>query len=187
MEVIVPSPKNNMKPLAALLALAASAAAHATWQQIWVNGIDGGTSCLRKAASNSPIAIDSSNLACNQATNSAKVCTIAPGDLVTVEMHAQHNDRSCANLALGGNHHGPILVYMAAVADAKTAVADAASWFKVHEAGMVSNNPAYFAEQVLNDNCGHWTFRVPSVAPGNYLVRAEAIALHVAGSVGGAQ
>ena len=38
------------------------------------------------------------------------------------------------------------------------------------------------------DNCGHYTFTVPSsIASGQYLLRAEAIALHAAGSAGGAQ
>jgi cellulase len=46
---------------------------------------------------------------------------------------------------------------------------------------------ALYAE-VLNNNCGHYTFTVPTgIAPGDYLIRAEVIALHVASSVGGAQ
>ena len=62
------------------------------------------------------------------------------------------------------------------------------------------------ATEVLNDNCGHYTFTVPEIAPGQYLMRAEVIgksiisvkftdqqtdvstsALHVASTVGGAQ
>ena len=40
---------------------------------------------------------------------------------------------------------------------------------------------------MLNASCGHRSFIVPSdLAPGNYLVRAEVIALHVASSIGGA-
>jgi lytic cellulose monooxygenase (C1-hydroxylating) len=40
----------------------------------------------------------------------------------------------------------------------------------------------------MNDNCGKVTFTIPScLAPGDYLIRAEVIALHVAGSAGGAQ
>ncbi|KAH9485904.1 putative endo-beta-1,4-glucanase D [Psilocybe cubensis] len=79
-------------------------------------------------------------------------------------------------------------VYMAAVSDATSAVGSSASWFKVAEMGMPSNNPVYWGTEVLNDNCGHFTFTVPKdIAPGNYLVRAEVIALHVASSVGGAQ
>ncbi|TFK21123.1 endoglucanase II [Coprinopsis marcescibilis] len=176
-----------MKVFATALLFAASAAAHSTWQHIWVNGVDGGTSCLRQAANNNPVAINSPQLACNAATNSPNVCTIKPGDKVTVEMHAQHNQRSCRNEAIGGNHYGPVLVYMANVADSRTADGASANWFKVSESGMVSNNPVYWAVQVLNDNCGHYTFTVPDIAPGNYLLRAEVIALHVAGSAGGAQ
>lgn len=32
------------------------------------------------------------------------------GDAVTVEMHQQPGDRSCANEAIGGDHWGPVLV-----------------------------------------------------------------------------
>ena len=32
------------------------------------------------------------------------------GDQVTVEMHQQPGDRSCANEAIGGDHYGPINV-----------------------------------------------------------------------------
>jgi hypothetical protein len=40
----------------------------------------------------------------------------------------------------------------------------------------------------MNANCGKVYFKVPAdIAPGNYLVRAEVIALHVASSAGGAQ
>lgn len=43
-------------------------------------------------------------------------------------------------------------------------------------------------QQTLNANCGKRSFTIPStLAPGDYLLRAEVIALHVAGSVGGAQ
>jgi cellulase len=39
---------------------------------------------------------------------------------------------------------------MAKVADAKTANPNSAGWFKVSEGGLMSNNPDYFAVQVLN-------------------------------------
>lgn len=90
------------------------------------------------------------------------------GDAITVEMHQQPNDRNCANEAIGGAHYGPVIVYMAKVSDATTAVGSSQSWFKVAEAGLVSSNPDYFATQVLNDNCGHFTFTLPTVAPGTY-------------------
>jgi cellulase len=50
------------------------------------------------------------------------------------------------------------------------------------------SNPQYWGTQDMNANCGKVYFKVPTdIAPGNYLVRAEVIALHVAGSAGGAQ
>ena len=99
----------------------------------------------------------------------------AAGDQVTVEMHQQPGDRSCANEAIGGDHWGPVQAYLAKVDDATTAVGSSASWFKVAEMGLPSNNPEYWATEVLNDNCGHFTFTVPNVAPGQYLLRAEVI------------
>lgn len=33
----------------------ASAAAHATWQEMWVNGVDQGNYCVRLPASNNPV------------------------------------------------------------------------------------------------------------------------------------
>src|SRR4051794_12335659 len=127
-------------------------------------------------------------------------------------MHQQPATRSCSNEAIGGAHYGPVIVrefsalhknspltpyiltqvYMAAVSDATTAVGSSASWFKVAQIGLPSNNPEYWGTQVLNvrplksgvsddgnskaclqNNCGHYTFTVPSIKPGNYLLRAE--------------
>ena len=90
-------------------------------------------------------------------------------------MHQQPGDRSCANEAIGGDHWGPIMAYMAKVDDATTAVGSSASWFKISEMGLPSNNPEYWATEVLNDNCGHFTFTIPDVEPGQYLLRAEVI------------
>lgn len=56
------------------------------------------------------------------------------GGKVTVEMH-QHNSRACTEEAIGGAHHGPVIVYMAAVTDATTADPTTAKWFKVSEEG----------------------------------------------------
>ncbi|KAF8178431.1 glycosyl hydrolase family 61-domain-containing protein [Pholiota molesta] len=167
----------------------ASASAHATWQELWIGSVDAGSSCVRQPASNSPITdITSTNLACNIAGTSSGVCPVNAGETITIEMHQQPGDRSCADEAIGGDHYGPINIYMAAVSDATTAVGSSAAWFKIAESGMPSNNPDYWATEVLNNNCGHWTFTIPSdIAPGNYLLRAEVIALHVASTVGGAQ
>ncbi|TRM63523.1 glycosyl hydrolase family 61-domain-containing protein [Schizophyllum amplum] len=176
--------------LLVLASLAAYASAHATWQQLWIGDTDAGSSCVRLVPSNSPVTdVSSPDMACNaNAAASAGVCTVAAGDEVTVEMHQQSGDRTCANEAIGGQHYGPMMVYLAKVDDATSAVGAQASWFKIHEMGLLSNNPDYFGNQVLNDNCGHYTVTIPSdVAPGQYLLRAETIALHTASGAGGAQ
>ncbi|KAF8954535.1 glycosyl hydrolase family 61-domain-containing protein [Flammula alnicola] len=175
--------------LATAATFVASVSAHATFQEFWINGVDAGSSCVRLPTSNNPVtSVTTNDIACNIAGTSAGVCPVNAGDTVTVEMHQQPNDRTCATEAIGGAHYGPINIYLAPVSDATTAVGSSASWFKIAEMGLVSDNPDYWATEVLNDNCGHFTFKIPSdVAPGNYLLRAEVIALHVASSVGGAQ
>ncbi|KAI0760513.1 glycoside hydrolase family 61 protein [Fomes fomentarius] len=169
--------------LAFAASLVAYAAAHATFQELWING------------SNSPVtSVTSADIACNANPSSSQgICQVLPGDEVTVEMHQQSNDRSCANEAIGGQHYGPVIVYMGKVADAKTASGSSTGWFKVAELGLPSNNPDYWGTRAyylasLDDNCGHFTFKVPQdIAPGDYLIRAEVIALHVASGAGGAQ
>ncbi|KAG8889716.1 hypothetical protein FRB98_003008 [Tulasnella sp. 332] len=168
----------------------ATASAHATFQDFWINGVDQGDCCVRLPLSNSPVTdVTSDDLACNvDATPTSGVCTVPAGSSVTVEMHQQPGDRSCADEAIGGDHYGPMQVYLAKVADATSAVGSSQSWFKIAEIGLPSSNPDYWGTEVLNDNCGHYTVTIPTdIASGNYLLRAEVIALHVASSVGGAQ
>jgi cellulase len=108
-------------------------------------------------------------------------------------MHQQNGDRSCANEAIGGAHYGPVLVYMSKVADASTA--DGSDpFFKIFQDTWAQNpsggggSDDYWGTKDLNKNCGKMDVKIPSnLAPGDYLLRAEAIALHAAGSANGAQ
>ena len=104
-----------------------------------------------------------------------------------MEMHQQPGDRACGTQAIGGNHFGPVMVYMSKVDDA--AAADGSGdWFKVDEFGYAGGSNKTWGTDLLNANCGRRSFVVPSRIPGGaYLVRAEAIALHAAAQVGGAQ
>lgn len=72
-------------------------------------------------------------------------------------MHQQPGDRSCSNPAIGGNHYGPVLVYMAKVSDAKTADGSQASFFKVAEDGYTGTTASWGTE-ILNANCGKRAF-----------------------------
>lgn len=81
----------------------------------------------------------------------------AAGTPLTVEMHQQPGDRACGSPAIGGNHYGPVMVYMAKVSDAKTADGSQASFFKVAEDGYTGTTASWGTE-ILNANCGKRAF-----------------------------
>ncbi|KNG51056.1 carbohydrate-binding module family 1 protein [Stemphylium lycopersici] len=183
-----------MKTVAALAAMTALANAHATFQQLWKNGKDLESTCARLPPSNSPVEDYTSNaLQCNVSPAPADgKCDFEAGDTVTIEMH-QHNSRDCTEEGIGGAHWGPVLAYMSKVEDAATA--DGSSeFFKVYQNTWAKNPDAaqgdgdFWGTKDLNYNCGKLDFTIPkNIAPGDYLLRAEAIALHAAGPAGGAQ
>jgi len=75
---------------------------------------------------------------------------------------------------------------MCAVPDAKKANGDC-SWVKIAEDSYAGTDASWGTEK-LNKNCGKKNFTVPkNLKAGNYLVRAEAVALHTAGGQNGAQ
>ncbi|KAK1979186.1 glycosyl hydrolase family 61-domain-containing protein [Colletotrichum cereale] len=163
-------------------------AGHAIFQQLWVNGKDLESSCVRMPASNSPIQDPTSNdMRCNaNAAKATSTCSVKAGDTVTVEMH-QHNDRDCTKEAIGGAHHGPVMAYLSSVADAAAADGSEANFFKIFESGYFAENNTW-GNDLINEGCGKQSFVIPAdVAPGDYLLRAETVALHAASSAGGAQ
>jgi lytic cellulose monooxygenase (C1-hydroxylating) len=111
---------------------------------------------------------------------------VTAGQTISVEMHSQPGDRACGSQAIGGNHFGPVIVYMSKVADATTADGSG-DFFKVGEFGYDADNKTWGTD-MLNTNCGKFAVTVPAgLTAGDYLVRAEAIALHTASQVNGAQ
>ncbi|KAI1656742.1 glycoside hydrolase family 61 protein [Daldinia decipiens] len=173
----------------ALSTLAATAAGHATFQELWVAGKDEQSTCARLPANNNPVtSVTSNDIRCNVGGTKAAAakCTVAAGDTVTVEMHQQPGDRDCSREALGGNHFGPVIAYLSKVSDAASADGSS-SWFKIFEVGY---DPATktWGNDILNKGCGKQDVKIPSdIAPGDYLLRAETIALHTASQAGGAQ
>ena len=85
------------------------------------------------------------------------------------------------------------MVYMSKVDDAATA--DGSSgWFKIYEDSWAKNPTGgdggsdFWGVKDMNNCCGLVDVKVPADIPaGDYLVRAEVIALHVASGMGGAQ
>ncbi|KAF1989026.1 lytic polysaccharide monooxygenase [Aulographum hederae CBS 113979] len=178
-----------MKSFLHLLVAAGTVSAHATFQDLWVGTKDEAETCVRPASTNSPItSVTSPDIRCNAggAKGVAGLCKVSAGSPVSVEMHQQPGDRSCTNEALGGKHYGPVNIYMSPVADATTDDGSG-EWFKVAQDTYAGTDESWGTE-MLNTNCGKKTFTVPKeLKAGQYLVRAEAIALHTAGSEGGAQ
>lgn len=64
-------------------------------------------------------------------------------------------------------------------------------WFKIDAVGLI--NPTqitsgYWGSDVMIGNNNSWTVAIPpTIAPGNYVIRHETIALHAAGQANGAQ
>ncbi|KAL2171214.1 hypothetical protein VTG60DRAFT_3525 [Thermothelomyces hinnuleus] len=176
---------------AALAAIAAQkVAGHATFQQLWH-----GSSCVRLPSSNSPVTnVGSRDFVCNAGTRPVGgKCPVKAGGTVTIEMHQQPGDRSCNNEAIGGAHWGPVQVYLTKVQDAATADGST-GWFKIFsdswskKPGGNSGDDDNWGTRDLNACCGKMDVPIPAdIASGDYLLRAEALALHTAGQAGGAQ
>jgi cellulase len=136
----------------------------------------------------------SNDVRCNASPAAAQgKCGVSAGDIVTVEMHQQPNDRSCSNEAIGGNHYGPVMVYLSKVDNAATADGSA-GWYKIYEDSWAKNpsgqsgSDDFWGVKDMNKCCGRVDVPIPRDTPaGDYLLRAEVIALHTAGSPNGAQ
>lgn len=103
----------------------------------------------------------------------------------------QPGDRSCGSEAIGGAHYGPVNVYLSKVSDASTADGST-PWYKIFAdswsaKGSVGDGDNWGTND-LNACCGKMDVPIPADTPaGDYLLRAEVIALHTASSAGGAQ
>ncbi|KAK4149825.1 glyoside hydrolase [Chaetomidium leptoderma] len=176
---------------AALAALAAQeVAGHAIFQQLWH-----GSSCVRMPSSNSPITnVGGREIVCNAGTRPVSgKCPVKAGGSVTVEMHQQPGDRNCKAEAIGGAHWGPVQVYLTKVSDA-TSADGSTGWFKIFsnawakKAGGSVGDDDEWGTRDLSACCGRMSVKIPTdIASGDYLLRAEALALHTAGQANGAQ
>lgn len=106
----------------------------------------------------------------------------------------QPGDRNCKNEAIGGAHYGPVIVYLSKVPDASKADGST-GWFKIYENGWAPaakstgrGDDDQWGVKDMNNCCGKVDVKIPSDIPaGDYLLRAEVIALHTAQGNNGAQ
>ncbi|KAG8747187.1 hypothetical protein FRC12_014127 [Ceratobasidium sp. 428] len=188
-----------MKPqaIAATLALfSAQAAAHTIFQELWVNGVSAGhLKGIRYPTYDGPITdVTSNDIICNGGPNplvtpyDKTVIDVPAGATITHEWHhtltsAGTNDNADP---IDPGHLGPVMVYLAKIPDATQTAVTGLKWFKIAEDGLDANG-VWGVTRLFNAK-GKATAVIPKcIPPGNYLLRAEIIALHAAGSYPGAQ
>ncbi|KAF2737906.1 glycoside hydrolase family 61 protein-like protein [Polyplosphaeria fusca] len=179
---------------AALSLLPALGAAHCTAQNVRINGQDQGQAVgIRVASSNNPIQnVNDANFACNtgfRSPVSSKVLDVKGGDKIGVKWGHVLGGPQMPNdpdNPIAKSHKGPAIFYMAKVDNAASASGQNQKWFKVYEDGLDSSGQWGVDRMV---STGGWQdFTLPScIAPGQYLLRAELIALHSAKNQGQAQ
>lgn len=89
---------------------------------------------------------------------------------------------------IAASHHGPITAWLAKVDDAATAQVSASlKWFKVAEDNFDPATNTWGIDTMVANN-GWSYFDMPTcIAPGDYLLRVELLALHSAYDMMGAQ
>jgi len=134
------------------------------------------TDCLRPLPNNSPVSsLTSPDMMCGalpQGAQPAKTkCNVTAGG--TVGLQWNHNTTTPDDDIVDKSHVGPCLVYLS--------YDNGATFFKIYEDGY-NNVTKEFCVTRLIANKGYMTVTIPSdIAPGDYLMRAELIALHVTG------
>ncbi|CAD0111548.1 unnamed protein product [Aureobasidium uvarum] len=180
------------------LALAASSVnAHAIMQRIMVDGVDQGSlTGIRSPPTNNPVQdVTSTDLLCGaSAGTSSKLITIPAGAAVAgAWAHALGGPQGQGDSdnPIASSHKGPTQVYLAKVDDAVSAAATGLKWFKIASDTVTSSGVWGVDDMIKNTDSngfGWQKFTMPScIAPGQYLMRVELLALHSASSAGGAQ
>ncbi|KAK6498298.1 hypothetical protein TWF481_010889 [Arthrobotrys musiformis] len=179
----------------ALLAagLAATAQAHSIFQKLSINGVEQGQLVgFRAPKSNDPIMdVSSSDIICQVpgSTSSSVVDVPAGAKVGTYWGHVIGGEQYAGDVdhPIAASHKGPIAIYLAKVDNAATTSSAGLKWFKVAHEGLDTSTKKWAVDTMI-DAKGWWYFTLPScLAPGNYLLRAELIALHSAYDNLGAQ
>ncbi|XDG07327.1 hypothetical protein ABKA04_006942 [Annulohypoxylon sp. FPYF3050] len=171
-----------MKTLA-VVALLGAAQAHYTFPGLVYNGVtEEDWTYVRKTTnfqSHGPVTdVQSSQIRCYEiepGSNGAKTMAVKAGDTVGFRVDGAIQ------------HPGPLAFYMAKAPAGQTAESfngESASWFKIYQDGPT------FGEEITWPSAGleEVSVKIPTcLAEGYYLLRVEHIALHSAGSTGGAQ
>lgn len=132
------------------------------------------------ASLNNQVLETTQNMVCGAigvSTAAPSKCPVAAGSSVSAYWAHYTNGQ---NDVVDSSHVGPCMVYLSRTDNGAGNV-----WFKIYEEGLVNNK---WCTIRLKETGGRLDFKLPSNIPnGNYLLRAETIALHEADRAGGAQ
>ncbi|KAI5797345.1 glycosyl hydrolase family 61-domain-containing protein [Peziza echinospora] len=179
--------------LLAFVLAACAVNAHTIFQKVSVNGADQGQLVgVRAPDSDYPIEnVNDSAFACNKdiTHKDNNIINIPAGAKVGAWWGHVIGGAQGANdpdNPIAASHKGPVIVYLAKVGNAATTGTTGLQWFKIAEDGLDSSGK-WAVDRTISQ--GGWNyFTMPScVAPGNYLMRVELIALHNAYASPGAQ
>ncbi|GLB41733.1 putative glycoside hydrolase family 61 protein [Lyophyllum shimeji] len=145
----------QFKAVVVLASFVAAVTAHTTVYGAWINGVfqgDGRNNYIRSPPNNNPVKdLASSAMACNVNNRVVpRTLSVKAGDKFTFEWY--HSTRNDDIIA--ASHHGPVLVYIAPA----SSNGQGPVWTKI------------FQDSVI----------IPDIPAGDYLLRAELVALHEA-------
>lgn len=174
-----------------LASLASVASAHTIFSQLVAGGTTYPVSYgIRTPSYDGPIQdVTSQYVACNGGPNptmsSSAIINVTAGE--TVKASWRHTLTSTAADVIDSSHKGPTIAYLKKVTDATKDSGMGSGWFKIQEQGYNPSTQSWAVTELIA-NAGLQSITIPScIADGQYLLRAELIALHGAGSSGGAQ
>ncbi|PYH49797.1 putative endo-1,4-beta-glucanase [Aspergillus saccharolyticus JOP 1030-1] len=129
----------------------------------------------------SPSEYGSADIICHEnATNAQAHVVVAAGDKINIQWTAWPD-----------SHHGPVLDYLARCdGECETVDKTTLEFFKIDGVGLLNDTtvPGTWGDDELIANNNSWLVEIPpTIAPGNYVLRHEIIALHSAGTEDGAQ
>lgn len=180
--------------LLSALAFGSVAYGHCIFQKVSVNGADQGQlKGVRAPSSNNPIQnVNDGGMACNNGIQykDNTVINIPAGARVGAWWGHVIGGPQVANdpdHPIASSHKGPVSAWLAKVDNATSTGTSGLRWFKIAEDGLTNNNGQWGVDRMIQ-NQGWQYFEFPRcIAPGQYLMRIELLALHSAYSSGGAQ
>lgn len=177
----------------ASLALAAVVQGHAIFQELSVNGARQGLLAgIRAPNQNNPVtSVSSGDITCGVvASRDSRVISVPAGArLGALYQHLIGGPQGSndPDNPIAASHKGPVTAWLAKVNNAASDSHSNLQWFKIAEDAFDTGSRKWGVDRLLES--GGWAyFNLPScIAPGQYLLRVEVIALHNAYSSGGAQ